>query len=40
VQRNNAPAPAIAGLAAVVVDEASGAILYDKDAHLALPPPA
>ncbi|HXH20802.1 MAG TPA: D-alanyl-D-alanine carboxypeptidase family protein [Dehalococcoidia bacterium] len=32
------PPPEIAGLAAVVIDEASGAVLYDKDAHLRLPP--
>ena len=31
-------APAIGALAAVVMDEASGAILYEKDAHRQLPP--
>jgi serine-type D-Ala-D-Ala carboxypeptidase (penicillin-binding protein 5/6) len=38
VQRNAVPPPTIAGLAAVVVDEASGAVLFDKDAHVSLPP--
>ncbi len=38
VQRNSVPAPAVAGLAAVLVDEASGAVLYDKGARVALPP--
>lgn len=33
-----AAAPAIAGIAAVVLDEASGAVLYDKDAHMAAAP--
>jgi D-alanyl-D-alanine carboxypeptidase (penicillin-binding protein 5/6) len=32
------PPPAIGARAAVVVDEASGAVLYDKEAHVALPP--
>lgn len=31
-------APATTALAAVVMDEASGAVLYEKDAHRALPP--
>jgi D-alanyl-D-alanine carboxypeptidase (penicillin-binding protein 5/6) len=30
--------PAIGALAAVVVDEASGEVLFDKDAHVPLPP--
>jgi D-alanyl-D-alanine carboxypeptidase (penicillin-binding protein 5/6) len=30
--------PAIGAVAAVVVDEASGAVLFDKDAHVSLPP--
>jgi hypothetical protein len=33
-----APAPEVTAIAAVVVDEASGAVLFDKDAHLPLPP--
>ncbi len=33
-----AAAPAITAKAAVVIDEASGAILYGKDPHVALPP--
>jgi D-alanyl-D-alanine carboxypeptidase len=32
------PPPAITGVAAVVIDEASGAVLYDKDGHTPLPP--
>lgn len=32
------PAPANTALAAVVMDEASGAVLYEKDAHRQLPP--
>jgi D-alanyl-D-alanine carboxypeptidase (penicillin-binding protein 5/6) len=36
--RTAVPPPAITGLAAVVVDEASGEVLYDKDARVALPP--
>jgi D-alanyl-D-alanine carboxypeptidase len=31
-------APQVSALAAVVIDEASQAVLYDKDAHAALPP--
>ena len=31
------PAPAIGGGAAIVLDEASGAVLYEKDAHARLP---
>jgi D-alanyl-D-alanine carboxypeptidase len=31
-------APEVSALAAVVIDEASQAVLYDKDAHAALPP--
>ncbi len=30
--------PAIAGIAAVIVDEASGAVLYDKNAHMSAAP--
>jgi len=30
--------PAVSAIAAVVVDEASGAVLFDKDAHQPLPP--
>lgn len=33
-----AAAPANAALAAIVMDEASGAVLYEKDAHRQLPP--
>jgi D-alanyl-D-alanine carboxypeptidase (penicillin-binding protein 5/6) len=33
-----APPPEIAGIAAVVVDEASGAVLYDKNAHMPAAP--
>jgi D-alanyl-D-alanine carboxypeptidase len=36
--RNAVAPPEIAGLAAVVIDEASGAVLYEKDAHTPLPP--
>lgn len=36
--RSDRAAPEIKALAAVLVDEASGAVLYDKDAHVALPP--
>ncbi|MEE9277742.1 MAG: pre-peptidase C-terminal domain-containing protein, partial [Dehalococcoidia bacterium] len=32
------PPPRVSALAAVVVDEASGSILFDKDAHRPLPP--
>lgn len=32
------PAPANTALAAIVMDEASGAVLYEKDAHRQLPP--
>jgi D-alanyl-D-alanine carboxypeptidase len=32
------PAPAVTALAAVVIDEASGAVLYDKQAERVLPP--
>jgi D-alanyl-D-alanine carboxypeptidase (penicillin-binding protein 5/6) len=32
------PPPAVNALAAVVIDEASGAVIYDKGAHAALPP--
>ncbi len=35
---NGVSAPEIAGLAAVVVDEASGAVLFDKDGFRPLPP--
>lgn len=33
----SAPAPAIGGTAAIVLDEASGVVLYEKDAHARLP---
>jgi len=33
-----APPPSIAGIAAVVLDEASGEVLYDKSAHMAAAP--
>ena len=33
-----APAPSVTSLAVAVVDEASGAVLYQKDAHKRLPP--
>ncbi|MBM4411320.1 MAG: D-alanyl-D-alanine carboxypeptidase, partial [Chloroflexi bacterium] len=33
-----APAPANSALSAIVMDEASGAVLYEKDAHRQLPP--
>lgn len=33
-----APAPANTALAAIVMDEASGVVLYEKDAHRQLPP--
>ncbi len=33
-----APAPAVAAVAALVMDEASAAVLYDKDGHTPLPP--
>src|SRR5262245_60636559 len=37
--KGNAPvAPEVTAVAAVVIDEASGAVLFDKDAHLPLPP--
>jgi D-alanyl-D-alanine carboxypeptidase len=36
--KNNVASPSTNALTAVVVDEASGAVLYDKDAHLAVPP--
>lgn len=32
------PPPAIAAIAAVIVDEASGAVLYDRNAHMAAAP--
>lgn len=32
------PAPTISAVAAIVMDEASGAVLYEKDAHRQLPP--
>jgi D-alanyl-D-alanine carboxypeptidase (penicillin-binding protein 5/6) len=32
------PAPAVSAVAAVVVDEASGTVLYEKDAYRPLPP--
>ena len=35
---SSTPAPANAALAAIVIDEASGAVLYEKDAHRQLPP--
>jgi D-alanyl-D-alanine carboxypeptidase (penicillin-binding protein 5/6) len=35
---SNAIAPAVEAHAAVVIDEASGTILFEKDAHRALPP--
>jgi serine-type D-Ala-D-Ala carboxypeptidase (penicillin-binding protein 5/6) len=38
VFRGGAAAPAVAAVAAVVVDEASGAVLYSKDAYAALAP--
>jgi len=38
VKDRAAPAPPVSALAAVVVDEASNTVLFDKDAHLALAP--
>lgn len=32
------PVPAVSAIAAVLVDEASGVVLFDKNAHLPLPP--
>lgn len=38
VQRGSASPPDISAAAAVVLDEASGAVLYEKEAHQPLPP--
>jgi D-alanyl-D-alanine carboxypeptidase (penicillin-binding protein 5/6) len=39
VLKQGAPAPpAVSALAAVIIDEGSNAVLFDKDAHLPLPP--
>jgi D-alanyl-D-alanine carboxypeptidase len=36
--QNDAPPPEVSAIAAVVLDEASGAVLYEKDAYRPLPP--
>ena len=38
IRSTTAPPPAIGAAAAIVVDEASGVVLYEKDAHTPLPP--